>query len=49
MNKIINKCLLTADKFMPKLHLIQTGFTKHYERIKKFRKIGNLKNLLEMN
>ena len=49
MNKIINKCLLTAAKFMPKLHLIQTGFTKHCQRITKFREIGNLKHLLEMN
>ena len=27
MNKIINKFLLTGDKFMPKLHLKQPGFT----------------------
>ena len=43
MNKIINKFLLTGDKFMPELYLKQTGFTyivygpftKHRERIKK--------------
>ena len=27
MNKVINKFLLTADKFMKKLHLKQPGFT----------------------
>ena len=45
MNKIVNKLLLTRDKFMPELHLKQPGFTysacgpftKHRERIKKFK------------
>ena len=45
MNKIINKLLLTGDKFMPELQLKQSGFTnsafgsftKHREKIKKFR------------
>ena len=40
MNKIINKFLLTGDKFMPELHLKQPvftlsafgSFTKHRER-----------------
>ena len=27
MNKIINKSLLTGDKFMPEMHLSQPGFT----------------------
>ena len=53
MNKIINKFLLTGDKFMPKLHLKQPGFiysafgpfTKHRERIQKFRETGTLKHL----
>ena len=53
MNKIINRYLLTGDKFMPELHLKQPGFTysacgpftKHHERIKKFRETGNLKDL----
>ena len=27
MNEIINKFLLTGDKFMPKMHLRQPGFT----------------------
>ena len=53
MNKIINKFLLTGDKFMSELHLKQPGFTygacgpftKHRERIQKFRKTGNSKHL----
>ena len=53
MNKIINKFLLTGDKFMPELHLKQPGFIysacgpfiKHRERIQKFRKTGNSKYL----
>ena len=53
MNKIINKFLLTGDKFMPELHLKQPGFTystcgpftKHRERIQKFRETCNLKYL----
>ena len=53
MNKIINKFLLSGDKFMSELHLKQPGFTysacgpftKHRERIKKFRETGNLKHL----
>ena len=53
MNKIINKLLLNGDKFMPKLHLKQSGFTckacvpftKHHERIQKPRETGNLKHL----
>ena len=27
MNKIVNKPLLAGDKFMPKMHLRQPGFT----------------------
>ena len=50
MNKIINKFLLTRDKFMPGLHLKQPGityracgpFTKHRKRIQKFRETVNL-------
>ena len=53
MNKIINKFLLTEDKFMPELHLREPGFTysarglftKHCERIQTFRETGNLKHL----
>ena len=44
---------MTEDKFMPELHLKQPEitysacgpFTKHRERIQKFRKTGNLKQL----
>ena len=53
MNKIINKFLLTGDKFMSELHLKQLrftcsacgAFTKHRQRIQKFRETGNLKHL----
>ena len=49
MNKIINKFLLTRDKFMTELHLKKPGFTcsacgsftKHRERIQKFKETGN--------
>ena len=27
MNKMVNKCLLAGDKFMPKMHLRQPRFT----------------------
>ena len=50
---MIKKILLTGDKFPPQLHLKQPGFTysacgtftKHRERIQKFRETGNLKHL----
>ena len=53
MNKIINKFLVTGEKFMVELHLKQPGFThsdcgqftKHLERTQKFRETGNLKYL----
>ena len=49
MNKIINKFLLTGDKFIPEMYLRQPQFTysacgpftKHKERIKKFNQTGN--------
>ena len=52
MNKIISTFLLTGDKFMAELHLRKPGFTysvcrlftKHRERIQKFRETGNLKH-----
>ena len=45
MNEIVNKFLLAGDKFMPKMHLKQPGFTysacgrftKNKERIQKFK------------
>ena len=49
MNDIINKFLLTGDKFMPKMHLRQPQFTysacgpftKNKERIQKFKQTGD--------
>ena len=49
MNKLINKFLLAGDKFMPEMHLRQPQFvysacgpfTRHKERIKKFKQTGN--------
>ena len=49
MNAIVNKFLLTGDKFMLEMHLRQPGFTysacgpftKHKQRIQKFRQTGN--------
>ena len=50
INKIVNKILLAGDKLMPKLHLRYPEFTynacgpftKHRERIQKFRETGDL-------
>ena len=49
MNNIINKFLLAGDKFMPEMYLRQPQFvysacgpfTRHKERIKKFKQTGN--------
>ena len=49
MNEIVNKFLLTGDKFMPEMHLKQPGFTysacgpfsKNKEQIQKFKKTGD--------
>ena len=49
MNEIINKFLLVGDKFMPKMHLKQPGFSysacgqlkNNKERIEKFVKTAN--------
>ena len=49
MNNVINKFLLAGDKFMPEMHLRQPQFvysacgpfTRHKERIKKFKQIGD--------
>ena len=49
MNETINKFLLVGDKFMPEMHLKQSGFTysacglftKNKERIQKFNETGN--------
>lgn len=50
MNENVKKNLLTGDKFMPELHLRQTGFTysacrpfpEHRQRIQTFKETGNL-------
>ena len=55
MNKILNKFLLTGDKFMPELHLRQPGlnykicrpFIKHRERTQNVKKAINLKHIYE--
>ena len=49
MNEIVNKLLLVGDKFMPELHLKQSGFTqsacgpftRNKERIENFMQTGN--------
>ena len=49
MNEIVNKFLLTGDKFMPEMHLRQPGFiysacgqfTKNKEKIQKFKETGD--------
>ena len=53
MNNIINKFLLTSDKFMPEMHLRQPQFvysacgpfTRHKERIKEFKRTGDTRLL----
>ena len=49
MNKIVDKFLLTWDKFMPEIHLKQPEFTcracgpftKNKKRIQKFKETGD--------
>ena len=49
MNEIVNKFLLTRDRFMSEMHLKQPGFTnstcrsftRNKERIQKFMQTGN--------
>ena len=55
MNQIVNKFLLVGDKFMPEMHLKQTGFTysacgpvtKNKERIEKFMQTWNTEYISE--
>ena len=55
MNKITNKFFLAGDKFMPEMHLRQSGFTckacgpltKNKERIKKFKETGDSRYIYE--
>ena len=50
MNEEVNRFLLAGDKFMPEMHLRQTGFTysacrlftKNKERTQKFKETGDL-------
>ena len=57
MNNIINKFLLASDKFMPEMHLRQPQFvysacgpfTRHKERIKKFKQTGDRVIFIEMS
>ena len=49
MNETVNKLLLVGDKFLPEMHLKQSGFTysacgpftKNKERNEKFMQAGN--------
>ena len=49
MNEIVNKFLLAGDKFMPEMHLRQSGFTysacgpliKTNERVQEFKVTGD--------
>ena len=49
MNEVVNKFLLVGDKFMPEMHLKQSGFTysaccsftKNKDTIEKFMQTGN--------
>ena len=53
MNNIINKFLLAGDKLMPEMHLRQPQFTysacgpftKHKQRIQKFKETGNTNHI----
>ena len=55
MNNIINKFLLAGDKYMPEMHLRQPQFvystcgpfTRHKERIKKFKQTGDTHYIYE--
>ena len=57
MNEIVNTFLLVGDKFMPEMHLKQTGFTysacgpftKNEERIEKFMQTGNTNFIYQVN
>ena len=55
MIKIKNKLLLEDDRFLPEKHLQKSGFTystcvlftKNYERIRKFKEPGDLRNIYQ--
>ena len=42
MNEIVSQFLLSGDRFMPEMHLIQPGFAYlHIERTQKFKETEN--------
>ena len=55
MNEIVNKFLLAGEKYMPEMHLKQSGFTyiscgpftENKERIQKFMETGNTNYIYE--
>ena len=57
MNEIVNKCLLTGDKFMSEMHLKQPRFTyspcglftKNKERVEKFMQTRNTNFIYKNN
>ena len=57
MNEIVNKFLLAGDKFIPEMHLKQSGFTnsacgpftRNKERIENFMQIGIQILFIEMS
>ena len=57
MNEIVNKFLLTEDKFVTEIHLKQPGFTysacgpfnKNKERIQKFKETGDTSYIYKKN
>ena len=57
MNEIVNKLLLAGDKFMPKIHLRQPGFTysayrpftKNNERIQKFKETEDSRHIYQIS
>ena len=57
MNEMLNKFLLTGDKFIPEMHLRQPQFTysasgpftKNKEKIQKFKETGDTNYSLKMN
>ena len=54
MNEIVNRFLLAGEKFIPEMHLRQTGstynacgpFTKNKEKIQKFKKTRDSRNTI---
>ena len=49
MNNIINKFLLAGDKFINLFYSACGPFTRHKERIKEFKRTGDMHYIIEMN